>query len=164
MSVHGRFQAGFTLVEILIAITISALLLAAVATAFNASLMNYQANQEIYEAMSRARLALLRVTAQLRTANYVDATTPNSQCDFFDPCDDYYLFDYRSADNTLVLVDGASNEYDLCDNVSSMEFLKQVSASDPNSALSVRISMTVDCGDASQDLATAVVVRKAITN
>ncbi len=161
---HRSFQAGFTLVEVLIAITISAMLLTAVATAFNASLMNYQVNQEIYEAMSRARQTLLRVTAQLRTANFVDVSTPNNQCDFFDPCDNYFLFDYRSAAGKLVLVDGANNEYDLCDNVSSMEFLKQASASDPNSAVSVRISMTVDCGDASQDLATAVVVRKAIAN
>ena len=164
MSNRRQSQSGFTLVEVMIALTISALLMAAVATSFYASLLNYQENQDIYESVSRARQSLMRVTTQLRTANYVDATTGVNQCDFFDPCDNYYLFDYRSGDSKLVLVDGANNEFDLCDNVSAMEFQKQVSPSDPNRALSVRISMTVDCGNTSQDLASAVVVRKAMTN
>jgi len=161
MKGNQQSHHGFTLVEVMIALTISALLLTAVATVFQASLMSYQENQEIYEAVSRARQAMLRITTQLRTADYVFTTTPQNQCDFMADANSYYLFEYQSANNKLVLNDG-TNTYDLCSDVSAMEFQKQADTTDPNSAQSVRITMTVDCGDASQQLASAVVIRKAL--
>ena len=154
---------GFTLIEVMMALAISALLLTAVAAAFQASLMNYEANRDVVAALSQARRAMARMTTQLRTAQYVFSTTPAHQCDFFDDSNDYYMFEFRDADDKLVLIDDANNVYTLCDNVTALTFAKTGTVPDPNNAQSVRIAMTLDFGDRSQDLASAVAIRRNLT-
>ncbi len=61
-------RRGFTVVECLIGLAISAILLAAVAAAFNASLTNYRENERMYVTMNNARQALTRMTSEIRTA------------------------------------------------------------------------------------------------
>lgn len=151
-------HSGFTLVEVLMALAISAMLLTAAAAAFNASLMNYRHNQSAFEAMTRARQSLARITAQLRTCDSVDPTKPSNQCEFvLVDTNEVVLYDYRSADSKLVLVKG-TDEYDLCTDVSSMSFTKGTNGE--GICTSVRIAMSVDCGDSTQDLASAVVIRR----
>ena len=43
-----KYKTGFTIAELLMALAISAMLLVAVAVAFNASAMNYQENEDIF--------------------------------------------------------------------------------------------------------------------
>ena len=43
-----KFSGGFTFAELLIALVVTGILLAAVATAFNASIINYQENEDIF--------------------------------------------------------------------------------------------------------------------
>jgi len=66
---------GFTLVEILLALTVSALLLAAIATAMHASLVSFKENQQIAEATQTARSILSRMTRDIRTAEAISYTT-----------------------------------------------------------------------------------------
>ena len=54
---------GFTIVELLMSLVIMAMLMATVALAFNASVINYTANKDMYRAMNTARQALLRITS-----------------------------------------------------------------------------------------------------
>jgi prepilin-type N-terminal cleavage/methylation domain-containing protein len=61
-----RFIGGFTLAEILIALAITGLLLAAVAVTFNASVMGYQENEAIFKTVNDGRQALFRITTQDR--------------------------------------------------------------------------------------------------
>ena len=69
MSERGdKFTAGFTIAELLIALAITGLLLAAVAVAFNASITNYRENEDIFKTINTAGQALFRITSQLRTA------------------------------------------------------------------------------------------------
>ena len=68
-SVRGR---GFTLIECLMGLAISAILLVAVAVAFNASLTNYRENEDMFWAMNNARQALMRMTNEIRNAGYLD--------------------------------------------------------------------------------------------
>jgi prepilin-type N-terminal cleavage/methylation domain-containing protein len=154
---HAR---GFTLVETLLALAISALLLAAVATAFNASVINYRENQTLYENLNGARQAMLRMTTQLRTGYSVDPAAGATQCNFFTAADEDITYVYRSNVHQLILItNDDAHEYVLCDHVTGLTFTKTLTAAGTD-CKSVRISMTVQVGDHSQTLSSAAVIRR----
>ena len=152
---------GFTLVELLLALAISALLLTAVATAFNASVITYRQNREIYQTLNNARQALLRMTTQLRTGYDVEPADPATQCSFFTSDGQDITYEYRSdPNNQLVLITNADGqEYVLCENVTGLSFTKTATTAGDD-CKSVRISMTVRIEDHVQTLSTAVVIRR----
>ena len=154
-------KTGFTIVELLIALTISAILLTAVALAFQGSITNYTENEDMFKSINSARQALCRITTQLRTAEAVMISEPNNQCTFQTPELDTYTYDYRSADNKLYLIDGA-NEYLLCDNVTDMTFIKDTFVHETYGLCvkSVQISMTVKNGDIENTISAASVIRR----
>ena len=67
----SKQKYGFTIVEVMVSLVILAMLMTAVAFAFDAAVTNYQQNQGIYETVNRGRQALLRMTNDLRTAQAV---------------------------------------------------------------------------------------------
>lgn len=153
-----RKSDAFTLVELLLGLAISAVLLVAVAAALNASAMNYKTNEDIYKAMNGARQALTRMTSQLRTANAVDFSVPDTQCSFFTATNEDITYEFRSADNKLYLITNVNgNEYVLCDNVTAATFTK---TDDGTKCKSVQISLTVTVGSVSQSLSAASVIRR----
>jgi prepilin-type N-terminal cleavage/methylation domain-containing protein len=157
---NTKQKTGFTIVELLIALAISSLLLAAVAFAFQSSFMNYTENEDIFKTINSARQALCRITTQIRTAQAVDDTTPNNQCTFYTPDLELITYDYRSAENKLYLVTNG-NDYLLCDNVTAMTFTKDVVIEDMTPKVkSVQISMTVQNGDIQKTISAASVVRR----
>ena len=154
---------GFSIAEMLIALTITAVLLTAVAIAFNASLMNYGENQDMYKAINNARQALFRITTELRTASSVvyHPGDPNS-CTLDNASSDNITFEYRANDQQLYLVNNDTvSEYLLCEDITAMSFVKNPTQ-DNSQTKSVLISMTVQSGNAEQTLAAAAVVRKVI--
>jgi len=152
-------RTGFTFVEVLLVLAISGMLLAAVAVAFNASIINYKENEDIFKTINNARQALLRITSQLRTASPVDPNAPINQCSFFTADGQNITYEYRSADNKLYLITNSNGqEYVLCENVTSMSFNK--TPTDDGDSKSVQISMTVQSGDMQRTLAAAVVIRR----
>ena len=155
---HGR--RGFTLVEVLLALAISAMLLAAIATAFNASVTNYQENLEIYQTLNGARLAMLRMTAQLRTGQWVDTTASTTQCSFHTSDNQDITYEYRNDVHRLLLITNADHkEYVLCENVTGLTFTRTLTAAGTD-CKSVLISMTVTVGDQVQTLSSATVIRR----
>lgn len=70
-----RTDAGFTLVEVLLAITLVALLLLSVGVALQASFDSYQTNDKISAATQAARSTLGRMTREIRNAEAVDANS-----------------------------------------------------------------------------------------
>lgn len=68
----SRKTRAFTVVELLLAAAIMAMLLASVAIAMHASLMSYRENEKIAETLQVARVVLSRITSELRTAEAVD--------------------------------------------------------------------------------------------
>jgi prepilin-type N-terminal cleavage/methylation domain-containing protein len=151
---------GFTLVELLLGLAISSMLLAAVAAAFNASVMNYRENRQIYQTLNSARQALLRMTTQLRTGNLVEPAAPANQCSFHTAADDDITYEYRSADHRLVLITNDDNEeYVLCENVTGATFTKTATDAGGD-CKSVQISITVQIGDQVQTLSSAAVIRR----
>jgi prepilin-type N-terminal cleavage/methylation domain-containing protein len=166
-----KSAAGFTLAELLIALAVMGILLAAVAVAFNASVINYRENEDIFKSINKARQALARMTTQIRTAGYwvtptlfmaVNTLDPNNRCSLHTSTGDNITYEYRSADNKLYLITNSDgHEYVLCDNVKAMSFIKTLTAPGPQQEVeSVQISMTVASGNTEQTVAAAAVVRK----
>lgn len=72
---HNRvFQPGLGMVEMLIALAISAMLLGSVALAFHASLNSVDENQKIASATQNARVVLNRMMTEARRAVDVECT------------------------------------------------------------------------------------------
>lgn len=64
-----RYRGGLVLVELMIALSISAALLVATAWAVDASIRAYQINQEQSALIQRARVALYHITTSIRTTS-----------------------------------------------------------------------------------------------
>ena len=161
---YKKQKHGFTVAELLVALAISGFLLAAVAFAFQSSIVNYTQNEDIFKSINSSRQALFRITTQLRTAEAVDPNTPANQCTFLTPANESITYDYRSADNKLYLITNSdSSEYVLCENVTAMTFTKDtfVDAEDGFTKVkSVQVSMTVKNGDIEKTISAASVIRR----
>ncbi|MFT3788871.1 MAG: hypothetical protein QM770_22320 [Tepidisphaeraceae bacterium] len=64
--VRAQLRKGLTIVEMLIALTISVAILTATAAAIDATCRSYAANQNIADTNTRARLAMTRMITELR--------------------------------------------------------------------------------------------------
>jgi len=155
-----RYETGFTIVEMLIVLAITALLLAAVAVAFNASVINYRENEDSFKAINIARQALSRMVSQIRTAEAVDPNLPDNECALITAGGDDITYRYNNGDNKLYL-DSNGNSYLLCDNVTAMTFTKDIATEDAVTYVkSVQISITVESGNVQQTLSAAAVIRR----
>ena len=151
------YRGGFTMAELLIALMITGMLLAAIAFAFSASVKNFNDNREIFLAANKARQALTQIVPRLRTGQ-PSSSSPLNECAFFDAAVHNWKYRYDSSDNKLYLDDISNNStHLLCDNVTAMTFTKNISGGNVKSII---ISMTVTEGIASQTFSTAVVIRK----
>jgi len=177
---HRIDHRAFTIVECLLGLALSAVLLTAVAVAFNASVISYQENEDMFRSMNNARQALARMTSEIRVAGYLDESVvppewygvddeaPSNKCTFWTADRELRSYEFHDATyadpacrNKLYLVKEATHqEYVLCDNVVNAAFTK-TSCSDPRGdARSVQISLTVQSGHSQRTLAAAVVVRR----
>ena len=161
MSNKRRKQAaGFTIAEMLLALAISAMLLVAVAVAFNASIINYTKNEAIFKSVNNARQALVRMTSQMRTGDNFNTLDPNNRCSFFTAQNDDITYEYRSGEHKIFLITNSDGQaYELCDNVASMNFVKTATA-DGSDIKSIQISIKVGTGDNIRSVASGVLVRK----
>jgi Tfp pilus assembly protein PilW len=160
-----KLVGGLTIIELLIALAISVVLLTAVAVAFNASITNYQQNQDIFKTINTSRQALFRMTTHIRTATAVQTTEAANQCSLITADSQDITYRYNSTDNKLYLVtndDTSDIDYVLCDNVTAMTFTRNTDVDDEGNAFvkSVQISMTVESGRISKTLCAAAVVRR----
>lgn len=178
-----KSQNGFTMVEVLVSLTILAMLMAAVAFAFDASVTNFQANQGIYKTVNTGRQALLRITNDLRTADDLPLSTEeaNTQVSFIKDTNGdgtydknvTYRFDNSTTPGVLYYDDNISvNSYVLCENVTAATFDRTEHQIDRDNGAGgvdtiwavrdVRIVLTItdDTGDISKKLAAATLIRK----
>ncbi|MBN1123930.1 MAG: type II secretion system protein [Sedimentisphaerales bacterium] len=169
---------GFTLIEVIISLVILAILMTALGLAFSASASNYSENEAMFEALNTARQALLRITADIRTAQGVAridggavGDIDNRQCSLFrtDGTDITYHYNTSAAtsynaamdNNTLYMIINSGpnvGNYRLCTNVTDMTFDRAVEGVNVRN---VRIGMTVtdDLVQFSKTIHTAAVVR-----
>ncbi len=160
-----KYKAGFTVAELLIALAISAMLLVAVAVAFNASAVNYQQNEDIFKVVNSARQALFRITSQLRTASAVDPNAPPNECTMLTAANENITYRYNSGDNKLYLVtndDLSDSDYVLCDNVTAMNCTKTAVFDEEGWLIvkSVQISITVASSNVEKTISAAAAIRR----
>ncbi|HLB74266.1 MAG TPA: hypothetical protein VJJ98_09630, partial [Sedimentisphaerales bacterium] len=152
------------IVELLISLAITAMLLAAVAVAFNASVINYRENEEIYRAINGARQALFRITSQLRTAIAVDPNAAANECTLITADSEDLTYRYDGTAKALYLVtngDPTDPDYKLCENVKTVTFTKDIVVEDAVIKVrSVQIAMTVTAGDTEEKVSAAAVIRR----
>ena len=169
---------GFTIIEVMVSLVILAMLMTAVAFAFDAAMTNYQQNQGIYETVNRGRQALLRITNDLRTAQAValigGGDPDNTQVSLVTNSSDNITYRFDSSTNQLFYDDTtAGNSYLLCDNVVSATFDRTTHEIDRDidsdglietitAVRDVRIVLTLtgDAGNVEQTLAAATLIRK----
>lgn len=159
---------GFTIIEILMSLVILAMLLAAVAVAFDASIVNFQANEGISKTMNTARSALLRMTTELRTAQGVDVIGAggdpnNSQCSLITSDGRDITYRYAADERILYLDDNTSgNSYSLCRNINAATFDRATVPGVPTAIRNVRMVMTItdDRDKTQQTLAAGAVIRR----
>lgn len=154
------------MVELLIGLAITAVLLAAVAVAFNASVINCEQNENIFKSINSARQALVRLTTQLRTAQAVDPAAPVNECTMITADGDDITYRYSSTDKKLYLITNSNlsdTDYTLCGNVTSMNFQKEiVSEGAITYVKNVQIVITVTNGGMQQTLSAAATVRRSL--
>jgi prepilin-type N-terminal cleavage/methylation domain-containing protein len=161
---NTKYKAGFTIAELLIALAISAMLLVAIAVAFNASAVNYQQNEDIFKVVNSARQALFRMTSQLRTASAVAHDAPINECTLLTAGGENITYRYNSGDNKLYLItndDLSDSDYVLCDNVIAMTCTKTWVTEDTLIKVkSVQISMTVASNNVEKTISAAAAIRR----
>lgn len=161
----ASIRCGFTIVELLLALAIASILLAAVATAFNASIINYRENEDIFKAINSARQSLFRITSQLRTADAVLPSSPVNECTLITAGGDDITYQYNNGDNKLYLItnyDLSDPDYVLCDNVTAMTFTK-TPTDDGTDCKSVQISITVTRGNVERKISAAAAIRRNLS-
>ncbi len=155
---------GFTLVEVLVSLAISGILLAAVAVAFNASVINYRENEDIFKTINSARQALYRITTELRTADAVDPDAPANECSIIKASGEDITYRFDNGDGKLYLItndDLSDDDYVLCNNVTAMTFTKDTVVEDSVVIVkNVQISMTVVNDNISKTVSAAAVIRR----
>ena len=166
-TLRWKYESGFTVVELLLALAIASILLATVATAFNASIINYRQNEDIFKVINSARQSLFRLTSQLRTADAVDPTSPANECTLITAGGDDITYRYNNADNKLYLItndDLSDPDYVLCDNVTAMTFTKDtVIIESIEKVRSVQVSITVVYGNVERKISAAAVIRRNLS-
>lgn len=161
---HTRYKTGFSIAELLIALAIAGMLLAAVSVAINASAKNYQENEDIFKAINGARQALFRITSQLRIANAVDPNAPSNECTMITAAGENITYQYNSGDGKLYLItndDLSDSDYVLCDNVTAMNCTKTTEVVDAIIVVKyVQISLTVASDGIKKTISAAATIRK----
>ena len=159
---NSKHVRGFTIVELLITLMITSMILAAIAGAISASSVNYRENNDMYKAMNTSRLMLLKITTEIRTASAVATGEADTQCSIITANGSDITYSYDADDDTLYLItndDLADADHVMCENVSDVTFTRRTMPSDPGAIKDVKISITINIGNATQTMSSAAVVR-----
>lgn len=101
----GARGAGFTLVELLISVTLISMLLSAIALAMHASLHSYDENDKTAIFTQTTRTLFVRMRREMRTAAAVDFEAPSNKLVIIPPADGSGLeqieYEYNSSTKTL---------------------------------------------------------------
>lgn len=159
-------NSGFTIAEMLLAMTIMAMLLTALATTINASMENISVNESIYKTVNNARQTLSRMSAELRTSQGVETYEAFDLCTFVNAEGDTIAY-WRWGGNDMfglkkdtVYLSKDFKNYVLCRDVTDISFTKGLDPADPNVVRNVQISITVNHGDVTKKMATAAVIMR----
>jgi prepilin-type N-terminal cleavage/methylation domain-containing protein len=125
-AIRSRRERGLSLVEVLISLSIVALLLVATGTAFNAAFTSYKENHDMATVSVSARNALHQMTSTIRSAWNTDPTVDpddaiyvtDTTCELRNASGDIINYRYNAGEEKLeVSNDGEANWYTMVENV-----------------------------------------------
>ncbi|MCD4823570.1 MAG: prepilin-type N-terminal cleavage/methylation domain-containing protein [Phycisphaerae bacterium] len=106
-----HFSRAFTLVEVIIAITITGIILAALATALSGSLTVYDGNNQIAAINQAARVIMDRMGREMRMADNVDCSANLLKIYPDGPTDPYLQYSLNTDTGVFSYIqDGTSHE------------------------------------------------------
>jgi type II secretory pathway component PulJ len=138
------------MVEVMISLTIAAMLLTAVAAAFTASSDVIDHNDQFFRACQAARVSMNLMLTQVRRATSVQPVTGNEIMLLYpNPADETNPFDYTyryedANDRILLINNDDGKQYRLATNVTACSF---ASEDDAGTVTRVTVSMTVQVAD-----------------
>ncbi len=147
---HGiRQKRGLSIVEVLISLSISAMLLTAVASAFSASSQIIETNDEFFRASQSARVSMNQILTEVRRCHAMTVDSSNISLITFDNDDRTYRYDSSAKQLRLVTNDITTDpDYVLANNVVAASFSADTEAGEGGVQRVVRVSVTlvVDVG------------------
>lgn len=166
---------GWSLIEVMLTLAISAMLLTAIAGAFSASASAIRENDRFFRATQAARVAMNQILDAVRRAHAVQLTTSASppstvssswvESLTFDGHD----YTYQYANGQLVLIDNGttgSPQFTLAHNVTSAQFVGEY-APNPNTGalrcVKVTLDIVIEIGDNQVHLSGSAVPRRTIS-
>ena len=125
---RARSKAGMTLPELLLALAVTAILLAATAVAFDAALRNYETNRQLGLASMSTRNAVHQMCSTIRSAwndpdeDMIIVSTDGNECDLVNADDQNVIYRYYPDDDEIKMTnDGGTNWYTLLRNIVPLE-------------------------------------------
>ena len=164
-----RRALAFSIVEVLISLTITSLLLTAVSAAFSASSAVIQNNDEFFRASQAARVALAQMLSEIRRANAVTAAPDTHQISLITADLQDITYRYQTgATGALKLITNDSTtdpDYTLARNVSSCSFTSDTIVGEGGVSHVARVSITlaIEVGDNLIRLSGSAAPRRAQT-
>lgn len=160
-----RGRNGICLVEMLLALAITAVLLLAVGMAFDASFSNYAENQQIVDAQQGARLLMHRIMTQARRSSYLNVTSSGRRIQIEMPDDNYqHIYVYVESERTVQLsrMNLDTLEVEALGEVANVTQFTIPSAQWTANPDRLTLSMTLTHGQNSTTLSTSAVPRSTI--
>lgn len=156
-----RARRGLSLVEAMISLTITSMLLGAMAAAFSASGAAVENNDAFFRSTSAARISILQVMSEVRRCQALTAFSDHLDMITADNCDRTYKFiSSPDGNGQLVLIDNASPDpttaqHTLASGIASLTF-----ASDTKT---VTMTLTTQAGANQVTLSGAAMQRRLLT-
>jgi prepilin-type N-terminal cleavage/methylation domain-containing protein len=141
-------KKAFTIVEILLALAVGAMLITAITIAFNAAALNYRDNQAIAESVNTSRQFLYKITEQLRTADINSIS--NNVCNFT-ASDGQELTYYYDANDSCIYLTQNSTDYTVCENVNSLSFQQYPTGADADDVEKVQVNISISQNGETRD-------------
>ncbi|MBI9016654.1 MAG: prepilin-type N-terminal cleavage/methylation domain-containing protein [Phycisphaerae bacterium] len=173
--IKNKCRRGVTLVELLMALAITAIMLVAVATAFSSAFDSYKANNEMTGASASSRNALSQFCAIVRSASNdpdsdtIDVAFDGMSMTMVDSAGRVVDYAYDTGDSTLKTRIDNGTWYTVLDNVSAISGQPVFTASLPLDATLptgtvgvVRVKFAVTNGSVSRTISASAVPRNVI--
>ena len=158
-------KKGFTIIELILAVIIMALLMTALGFVFRGTVNTYTVNQNMLESYNDSRMAIKRISDEIRNAVTVSTSEPQNQCSIIraDGEDITYRYD-ADAKEILYCTNGdlTDQDYVICDNIESAVFQKVTASYADGTQYVKEVVVTISSknGSVTQNMTSSVAVRK----
>lgn len=158
-------KKGFTIIELILAVVIMALLMTALGFVFRGAVNTYAVNQNTLDSYNDSRMAIKRITDEIRNAVAVSASEPESQCSIIRADGEDITYRYDADTKKMYFCtnsDLTDQDYVICSDVESAVFQKVTASYGDGTQYVKEVVITISSkkGDVVQNMTSSVAVRK----